>query len=352
MKVWHIYVMNENFGDHVLGEGLKNLLTQGLDIPRHSIESYNIFQIDWNNPSLVNLINSKVDLVVIGGGGLISGNGGFYFRMNKDLIQRIKTPLLFYSIGYNLFRGEPDFNQAQGEILRESINHSIFFSARRDGSMEKLRDLGFHIKNSPDPGFWIKKKYLKLFNKPYVILNVAGDVHRYRYYEGNHISFFTFMDRIQEIVKFLLEKKYKVLFALHRMDDLIVKDLPKVSKDIYLWDWRNILTNTDIGLSYYQYAHSVIGMRGHSQIIPIGLGVPAISLGQQDKNLGLMTKLELQKYNVEISDPDLVNKVKDLFEDLEQNREKVKELYKKKLTNWKKEVRTEFQEIKKKLEKP
>jgi len=352
LKVWHIYVMNENFGDNVLGEGVKNLFKTELNIQRHSISSFNIFKLDWNNPNLIRKINKSVDLIIIGGGGLISGNGGFYFRMNRALIKNIKTPMVFYSLGYNRFRGEPHFNDETLLSLRETRDRAIFFSTRRDGSMKMLKERSFIVKDSPDPAFWLAPSYSQFIKKPYVIMNLAGDVHRYRFNEGNYVTIWEFLSQIEKIVKFLLKKNYKVLFALHRMDDLLMKNVAdKFPQNVYSWDWRNILGNTNIGLGYYKHAYASIGMRGHSQIIPIGLGVPTISLGQQEKNIGLMRKLGLAEWNIEIGDPDLGLKVCNKFEELEGKRNMLREYYKSKLKVWRKEVKKEFKVISEELSK-
>jgi polysaccharide pyruvyl transferase WcaK-like protein len=76
----------------------------------------------------------------------------------------------------------------------------------------------------------------------------------------------------------------------------------------------------DMALSYYRHADFVLAMRGHGQIVPLGFGVPVVALSNHPKHLGLMRKLGLAEYCVEIDDEDLTSKVETAVDSVDTRR--------------------------------
>jgi len=82
------------------------------------------------------------------------------------------------------------------------------------------------------------------------------------------------------------------------------------TESAYVWDFGSFAFDRSINiLDYYKNAEFVLAMRGHGQIVPIGLNVPVISLENHDKNIGLMRKLNLEYYNVNILEKELSVKI-------------------------------------------
>ena len=91
--------------------------------------------------------------------------------------------------------------------------------------------------------------------------------------------------------------------------------------------------NTWEGLAYYKYAEFVIGMRGHAQICPIGLGVPIISLISHAKHTGLLDRLGLPPYMAKVSEPGFGGQLIEFSQIVEAEHESIVRQYRATLTS-------------------
>ena len=81
-----------------------------------------------------------------------------------------------------------------------------------------------------------------------------------------------------------------------------------------MWNWFDMLReeHTIKALAYYKHADFVLGMRGHAQICPIGMGTPVVTIANHDKHVGLIGKLGIEPLLVEASDPHLGDRLVEL----------------------------------------
>lgn len=323
MRVLHTYCLNYNLGDHALGIGVKNILRHCF--PIDSIAETNL-QGQIFDDYYIDVINRNYDLLVIGGGGIIHGAHwpqGWFWLIEKDDIRKIRIPFIVYAAGYNYFRGESQIPQHAIDHLKETQNRALYFSVRNDGSFQRLRaQTGIESSVIADPGFWVSlnRTYPRPVQNPYVVVQLANDKPTLRF--GSEDKRAAFVRDIREVINHL-SQSYEVVLAPHVLADIeLCKEILSGCDHTSIWDFGSYaFDRTHECLGYYQHAELVLAMRGHGQILPLGFGVPVISLENHDKNLGLMRNLDLEDCNVDINDPDFLQKTIILVDDLKTNAE-------------------------------
>lgn len=305
MKVLHCYCLNYNIGDYALGIGVKNLLRQYL--PIKMIGNTNIQGRVFNEYYITEVVNKRYDLLVIGGGGIIHGKhwpNGWFWLIDKDLIQQIKIPFFVYGAGYNYWEEEGGISEQGISHLKETIKYARHFSVRNDGSARRIANhTGLTLPIVPDPGFHVdvNSEYPRKEHSPYVLIQVAYD---------KPISRFENQDAIQAFVSDMrvvtknLATRYKVIFAPHVLDDVALsQEIANGIPNAEVWDFGYYaFDHSDQAVGYYQHAEFVIAMRGHGQIVPICFNTPVIALENHPKHRGLMENLDLLDFNVKIND--------------------------------------------------
>lgn len=360
MRIFHLHLGYGqcNCGDKWLAAGAKNLMVENLGVQLKDIYERDIYMKDGVEPSwdeLIELINNNdYDLVFIGGGGWLGDSSPLWWGKPWKWYNKLKVPYIVYGIGYNTSRCIKLPKESliqQIENLKGIQRKAIFFAVRMDGSKETLENIGLEFKTAecPHSAFYIKKDNRdRIIKGDYVILNIAGDGIFHRY-DCNKITSEAFCEKIKIIINFILEKGYKVYFAKHVPSDGLCFNFIDWNPEIVrILDWKEMLSN---GLNYYQYAKMVIGMRGHTQVVPISLGTPTISISTADKNTELMAKLGLSKYNIEVNDPLLIEKIKVLISEVENNPTELIKYYDDKLGEMRKITKENFDVISQKLKK-
>ncbi len=312
MRILHTYCLNYNLGDYALGMGLKNLLRKYLDVTL--IGETNLQGRYFDQYYIDEVVNKKYDLLVVGGGGIIHGAhwpNGWFWLIDRDLIQRIKIPFIVYSAGYNYWQEEGGMPERGIEHIKETIKHATYFSLRKDGSAERfLSDTGLSISDIPDPGFHIAlgESTERYVSEPYVMIQLADDKSSNRFASTGMREAF-----IQNLIDIgcRLSKKYKVVLSPHVVHDLpLSRFVAQAIPNSEVWDFGQVaFDHADRAVGYYEHAAFVLAMRGHGQIVPIGFGTPAIALENHPKHRGLMEKLGLNDLSVPISSSDFPSQV-------------------------------------------
>lgn len=344
--IWHVGGYNRNYGDFVLLESIRENLEKQKDVP------LNFVNIDCQSthffPELIDQMNEKADMLIIGGGGFVmnrhedNSRSGWQWSINNEDIEKIKIPIIVYGIGYNKFNYDNrGFKDNMNESLKITQNKSKLFSVRNTGTKEELIKRGLDEDNIyiiPDSGMFISPYPIEnnLFktDKMLVGLNFVSDRPHYTFpgeYEKTQQKFYK---ELVETCKYLIENKNALIINIDHIpaldtevNDLFKKELGdnyKVLSEEIPEIYPPSLTNSHYLAYCYKKMNLVLGMRGHSNIISFGMGTPFVSIGSHNKNRFFLNDINEKEYLIDIRDFEnsikhdiMIKKIEELLNDKE-----------------------------------
>lgn len=278
-----------NFGDLVLPLAVRQAFERTLGptewLPIHVHQLFDQERLE--------LVNAQRAMVV-GGGGLFlpdtapNRNSGWQWNVPCEALERINVPLAAFAVGYNLFPGQtfPD------DLFRSSLisfaEKAAFLGLRNHGSIERVRallpsDLHDKVRFVPCPTTILQHIHPGLTEPEVgsgrIIINAAFDRSRRRFGEG----YDTFLEEMEKFISVIEGEGAEVLYASHLPgDERFVRDLARRFGRRLPMEALHRMT-PDQGFATYRRASLVIGMRGHSTMIPFGLGTPVLSIVSHPK---------------------------------------------------------------------
>ena len=282
---------------------------------------------------LIKQVNSS-DLLLIGGGGLflpdtnINSVSGWQWAISKELLKQINKPIILYAIGYNYFRGQEP-NSLFLDNLDLILAKAQFIGIRNHGSINTLNQLtdGKYrekIRYQPCPTTFISKLWPKYQydgrERKKVAVNIAFDRYHIRF--GKDI--YTILDEIGSALKRIEDMGYEIINTSHISAD----EKFRIILDRYGINYRTIRLQHKFPLQVYRFYSKVdlvIGMRGHAQMVPFGLGTPIISLGTHDKMKWFLEDVKSADWYIDLNkdSKDLSGTIFDKFLSIIQNRSEV-----------------------------
>lgn len=151
-------------------------------------------------------------------------------------------------------------------------------------------------------------------NTKIIAFNVAFDREERRYGENREEILF----QIAKAASVIAKKGYFIVYVAHCDDDL--KFLYYLNKEEVKYKVKNLTQSLPYEvIRFYKNVEVSIGMRGHAQMIPFGIGVKLISLGTHDKMRWFLQDVNLEDCYVNLSNDCNVicNRIVDIFTDIE-----------------------------------
>lgn len=292
------YWRAQNAGDTMLSYCVRQFL---------HLQSWKIITISESiNDDVIKQIN-ETDMLVIGGGGLFlpdtnpNSISGWQWAISEEQLNRIQVPIIVFAVGYNYFKG-----QKNSEVFIRSINALVrrarFVGLRNMGSVRAIRGI-------LDPALCEKVVFQpctttvisKMFsvkrreNTKKVGVNIAFDREERRYGEYKE----RIMDEILNAIYEISQSGYKICYIAHCDEDLnFVKYLERLNIDFAVYNLTCALPREII--SCYRNLEIVLGMRGHAQMIPFGMGCRIISLGTHDKIKWFLEDIGAMEWYVDV----------------------------------------------------
>lgn len=296
-----------NMGDALLPVVMRDFLESKIEIHK------------WHGVDVHEAVTSKVTkelnkskFTLIGGGGLFLRDtfpnevSGWQWNCSVEQMQKIKSPIVAYAIGYNRFRGQQEFNPIFTKHIRAFVHQAAFVGLRNHGSIEALKHylddetLRQKLCFQPCLTTLLSYVYPKLTDyqqkENFIALNCAFDRLEMRQ-QGR--DFLTSMARVIKRLSLIAPIKY----YSHMPSDLKMLDY----LDRYLVPYQVVEMN-GVRQMIEEYARPrlVMGMRGHAQMIPFGCQTPILSIISHNK---------MQWFLDDIGHPDWgVDVVEDEFE--------------------------------------
>jgi len=293
---------------------------------------------DELTPSEISRINSEFDGIVLGGGGLLLANqegsdvtnSGWQWNSTVEVVRAINVPLVVFAIGYNRFRGQKDFDSVFTDHINAVVEKASFFGLRNMGSINELSSYLNKVSEKkilhqfcPTTVLWqlypeFKTLALKhnATQQKVISLNVAFDRANLRF--GSQMD--AVLNRITEAMGVAQAHGWKMIVVAHKTKDRAIEpylDLANVSYDTV--DLTQA-SPEDI-MRFYARVDFVIGMRGHSQMVPFGLRKPVSSIISHNKMQYFLDDIERPEWGVEINSSNIKERLLAALNDLETDRE-------------------------------
>lgn len=310
-KRWmHIGVWGmNNAGDTVLYIEVENLINKFARKKTGFLKS-DIHQTIYDQ-NKIRKINKKANAIIVGGGGLFlkdtnpNNISGWQWNIDIQSINNIEIPLVLFAVGYNRFRNQDDFDPVFFENLNALCKKSIFIGLRNHGSLNAIKsvvDEEYHDRLffQPCPTTVLNHIYPNhIATKPgkqRISINLAFDRKDLRF----NSNFDNIINEIFDYKERMERNDCEILFVGHCGID---KEILQYGKDIKFID---LTTKTPAYIkNYYRKSSITIGMRGHAQMIPFGLGMPVLSLISHEKLKFFLDDIDHPEWGVEISEPGL-----------------------------------------------
>lgn len=300
LKAAHItYCITNNAGDTMLSQCARKFL---------GFKYWKIIGVvEPVTDIVIEEINNN-DILVIGGGGLFLPDtnkndiSGWQWAVSEEQLNNIDIPIVIFSVGYNYFKG-----QDKSELFIRSINNIVakasFVGLRNTGSVLAIReilreDLRSKVIYQPCTTTLISKLYNtnKIQNTKIIGFNVAFDREERRFGDRKE----EILTQIAKAARIIEQRGYKIKYIAHSDEDL---------RFLKYLDWQKV-TYSVVNLTdslpqkiiaCYEKIDLMIGMRGHAQMIPFGIGCRIISLSTHDKMRWFLEDIDATEWEVNLT---------------------------------------------------
>ncbi len=311
--VVHVANFASNAGDILLPVVLRDLFVHQLGpirwVPQHAHRHV--------GPAELEAIDAARG-TIIGGGGLFlrdsnpDSASGWQWDCSIEALRSIRTPLAVFAVGYNQFRAQAGFSDRFDAHVALLVEKAAFTGLRNTGSIGLLRrhlpeELHERVRYQPCMTTVAGLLYPDLdaaapgarTGVGYLALNAAFDRAANRF-EGNERQVLATLAEAVRDLSADVEVRY---FAHTRQDEWMLPYLRAAGVDASVV--RLYRMSAAEVLRQYAGAAVAVGMRGHAQMVPFGVGVPILSLVSHDKLRFFLDDVDMADAAIELVQPDL-----------------------------------------------
>lgn len=308
-----------NAGDTMLFAAVRQALERHRRV-RWSLEPL------WDDitPLVIERLNAQARAIVVGGGGLFlpdtneNGKSGWQWACPTELIEQIDVPLIVYAVGYNTFRGQQGFAPVFRDNVNALVRKSTFIGLRNKGSVQALSNhlepgLAEKLSFQPCPTTVMRQLYPDLVRTEHprgrrvLALNTAFDRYALRLGKDGPEA----LAAVARAIRRADEAGWQIKLAVHvaPRDATVLPWLVRAGVDFEEVNLHR--APPEAVIRFYRDVDLTVGMRGHSQMIPFGLGNAIISLISHDKLRWFLDDIGHPEWGVEMGRPDLEDALSD-----------------------------------------
>jgi len=314
--------LNRNAGDTLLPQSVRALFdTVGASF------GWRLDQV-WEEMGrdVVDVLNHSTQGLVIGGGGFIirdqqggnTANSGWLWNISLENLAKLQVPVILFAIGYNRFRGQPDFDENFKVHINEVVHKALFVGMRNTGSINKLARYlesdslkdKLRLQFCPTTVAWQIFPHIaqlaldfeaRTRKKPVLAFNFAYDRPSMRFGDMED----QILKRLALVMKCIEESGWDIVLTAHKVIDRAIETYLDNAKVNYATHDLTEATHLEV-MKHYAQCDFAIGMRGHGQMIPFGMRRPIISLISHDKMGYFLEDIGHPEWGVELGDENLV----------------------------------------------
>jgi len=329
-KIAHItsFKPGHNAGDTVLSKNVR-------DIFNLSISDYEWRLIDIKDRVTAETIKkiNEQDLCVIGGGGLFipdtnaNSISGWQWSVSIEDLEKISVPIIIFAVGFNYFHGQAPSNLFIKNV-KELINKASFVGIRNRGSINQLKkylnkEQFDKLNYQPCPTTLIRMMKNDLIqNKQIKTKSIAINIAFDRYHRRFGQESDGVLKQIALAMVVLHKEGFVITVVSHTATDSVFRNmLANYLGDFQYINLKYSLPNEIIEF-YTNEIDLVIGMRGHSQMIPFGTGCKILTLGTHNKMKYFLDDISSLDLYIDLNDNvanlsnRIINKTVNIYKDL------------------------------------
>jgi polysaccharide pyruvyl transferase len=285
---------NGNYGDAILFELVRQLFN-GYSAREKFLVTDSANLRHPVGPRTLARVNGA-DAALLGGGGLMlrstntNTNAGWQWNMPLSALAALSVPLVVFAIGYNRFEGEAEFDPLFTRHINATVEKSSFFGLRNHGSISRLEpylrpELVDRVSYQPCPTTVASYLVPDLF---------VADLEPEKRV-GLQVTF----EPRNELAGYRQRPVFSELLVVAKELRRLGYELDVISHGMADDSYHGYLVDNGVtarlvrlggqhrgvydGLAYYSRLPLTIGMRGHAQMIPFGMGNGIISVAARDK---------------------------------------------------------------------
>ena len=329
--VYHFSLLSfGNAGDNMLVYALQKSIKQcmpGINF----IDRYGRIPL---NDLDIHLINQSKAFVFGGHGAMLKDTfknerTGWQFPVTAEQLGQIEVPIFILAVGYNRFRGQEDFSPVFRENINAVVRKASFVGLRNNGSVRAVReyldeDIRDRVSVHPCATTIISRIYDMPPAKPkedgFIAISGAFDRSGMRF--GNRKE-----EILEAIAKVALKlsERYRIKYYVHMQQELEMlsyfdaQGLEYEAVKLY----GTYLTEQRF-LEIYSAPAMVMGMRGHSLMIPFGCNTPILSITCHEKQTWFLEDTGHPEWGVDVTDRDFEDRLLGTANQILDNQDEVK----------------------------
>lgn len=322
-RIYHTGAWAGNFGDSILEQSIRRNLQS---LSKHQLDFIGInCQRTEFTTELIDEINKKGDMLIIGGGGLIffrpqdNSKSGWQWNIDINLIDAIKIPIVVYGIGYNQFEYDTsNFISITDQHLQKTVEKAALFSVRNTGTKRELINRGCNEKKImviPDSGMFLQAKHIDIPGlkpeKLKIAFNWTTDRENQTFSEPFQENQEKFISSCLKLLNYLISERNAQVFYVGHMgngfDEGIIEKLKKglIEEPIVIDEVLSNLypaaaDNAEYLVDVYKQMDITLGMRGHANIVSFGQNTPMIGIGSHRKIRYFLEDVCMSKYYIDV----------------------------------------------------
>ncbi len=314
--------LNRNAGDTLLFEEVRRLFeNRAGSVEWVPVQLWETFDI-----ARAQSLSAEVDGVIVGGGGLLlrdqagadTSASGWQWNAATDAFAALTVPLVVFAIGYNRFRGHPEFDPPFRENIRALAESAAFFGLRNRGSIRAVADYldpgqvkPLTLQPCPTVLAWSLHPQLREIAAEHdagghrvLRLNAAFDREELRFGANPHRP----LSRLAAAMTEAAHEGWEIRVTCHKDQDRRIIPFLEQARCPFVVDDLTDVDGAGV-LDAYARCDLAVGLRGHAQMIPFGLHRPILSVVSHDKMAWFLDDIGHPEWGVEALDADLAPKL-------------------------------------------
>lgn len=316
-----------NIGDNANHMGFRRKLKANIpdvDWRFSELEIRGLYRGQWRFDNAFADLANRHDLLIIGGGNYFElwvpdSVTGTSIDMPREILQRIRIPVLFNGLGVDPAQGASSQNleRFRGFLDELGDRDRFLVSVRNDGSWRTIEELVGPsylepIHHVPDAGHFCGAPAAegRVSPRTSIAVNLAGDMLETRF--PPPADYAVFVREVTIALSTLLEgsEERQVTFVPHMFRDLRpIHDVMDSMEDGLRRERVSVApciqgnAGALEALGTYAAAALAIGMRFHANVCPIGLDVPTIGLDSYRQIREYYREMQRPEWSVDVRQP-------------------------------------------------